>query len=186
MPVSKNKEINMLIVELAIAVLDEPFFLFAKEFRYGCELPARPRKVLHEPDARIRMQACKQPLACLTAEDPFDELVSVISRAQAVAMADTEYPAVDFTDYRLPVNCDPELITEVAKHPHIMITREDIHLNAAVSNFRQLAEQPGEAFGYNSPVFKPIVKQVAQQVYLPGIPGDPVEPSNNMPLAFTA
>ena len=76
-----------------------------------------------------------------------------------------------------------ELFGEVVVHPHVVVADKVVDFDAQIGQFAEFAQQAAIAFGNGLPIFKPEVKNIAQQVEFGDIGFDLVQPMDKMPFA---
>src|SRR5574337_1457309 len=76
----------------------------------------------------------------------------------------------------LAVNNNSKFFGEVIKHPHVVIAGKKINGHSAISQLSQFTLQTDKPFRNCLFVFKPKIKNIAQQIDRVGIVFNPVEP----------
>lgn len=132
------------------------------------------------------MQPGEKPLAKFIGKNFFDELVTMITGAEGIAMADEKFFSGYFAFYRLPVQRKPDFRREVIENPHVMVAGEVMEFDAAVREFGKFSLEADEAFGDSVFVFKPEIKDIAQDENFSGIGFNVIEPTDNFLFAFQA
>lgn len=80
----------------------------------------------------------------------------------------------------------PNLFLQVIKSPHVVVSPEQMHRNAGIGNFGQLAQQTYIAFRDNGFILKPKIKKVAQQKNFFGVGFYKIEPADKFLLPLAA
>ena len=73
---------------------------------------------------------------------------------------------------------------EIAVGPHVVVAGEEVDFHPPVGQLRQGAEQPGETFRDDAPVFVPEIEQISYEEDGFGIGGNPPQPSDEQFFAF--
>ena len=77
----------------------------------------------------------------------------------------------------------PELFGEVALHPHVVVADKVVDFDPHIGQFAEFAEDAAVALRDGLPVFKPEVKNIAQQVEFGNVGLDLVKPPHKMAFA---
>src|SRR5690606_30455194 len=122
------------------------------------------------------MNSCEEPLAAFTGKYPLEHLISLVPRAQAVAVSDEQSLIAHFQKDRFSVDGNPEFVWKVIEHPHIVVAREERDRDTAVAEFGQFSKKPGKAAWYCVTVLEPEIEYVAQEVDGMGIVSHGLQP----------
>ena len=113
-----------------------------------------------EPHAPAGMEGREGPLTGAVVEDALEQLETLGGIAQTVAMRQEEDLAIEFGGLRLLVEDDATLLFEILISPDVVVARKVMHLDTHVGEFRDLAQETGEALGHYIFVFVPEVEHV--------------------------
>ncbi len=149
-------------------------------------LPALAAPEFGHGDGEVGMQPCEEPLAHGVAEHGLDQLVAVVARAQAIAVADQEALAVPLAHDGLAVHDPPRLRRHIVEDPHVVVADVEVHGDAAVGELGHLAQQPHMPARHGLPPLEPEVEQVPEQVDLRGILGRLIQEGADALLALQA
>lgn len=109
---------------------------------------------------------------------------SVFAGGDVVAVGDEESFAVEQGFEGFVVDMDSALRLEIAVGPHVVVAGEEVDFHPPVGQLRQGAEQPGETFRDDAPVFVPEIEQISYEEDGFGIGGNPPQPSDEQFFAF--
>ena len=114
-----------------------------------------------EPYAPAWVKGAEHALAGAVVEHAAYEVELRVVVAEAVAVGQVEYLSVYFRGYGLCVQRHSAFLFEVVVCPDVVVAGEEMHLDAHVSQFRQLAEEARVALGHNVLVLVPEVEDVS-------------------------
>ncbi len=188
-PVAEDEIIGLYtLVDFPVAILQEPFLFFAEPValfgrRGGAAFLGRK---IGQAGTQIGVKPAEQPLAEGVNKYFFHPFVSLVVRPEAVAVTDHKRFAVYFTEYRLPVYWNTELLFKIAEHPQIVVAGKHINRQTAIPQLRQNAKKPAESLGNHRFIFKPELKKIADQVNGICLRGDLMQPAYQLAFAFGA
>ena len=110
-----------------------------------------------------RMQHTVQHTVGLEAKNALDEQITALVSPDAITVPDNATFAVEVEDLLLEKDLATKRLGEIILHPHVVIAREIVYLNAIRVKFRQLVKKSEIAFGHHILILKPKVEHVAQK-----------------------
>ena len=110
------------------------------------------------------MNASKKPLANRIVEDRAKQTKLAAGVTQSVAMSKQEYLVAQLDGYRFGMHNHSTLLLEIILAPHIVVTREEVHLDAHVCQFANLAKDSGVPLRHHILVLVPEVEDIAQEI----------------------
>src|SRR5512138_1772348 len=110
------------------------------------------------------MQPAEQPLVESSGKHFLDELVSMISRAEPVAMRQVEFLSPEPGEFRSGMDDEIQLAGEIPECPHVVVPAEQVHRDPRIRDLCQFTEKPGIAHWHHFPVFEPEIEQVAHEI----------------------
>lgn len=171
---SKDAEIEMLVLQPLFAVDDNAFAVVALIFKYlwillDVTFAAAMAPGVGDAESESGWNMSKQPLVQFVAEHPPDEVISFVEMTKTVAMANEEFFIVKSDGLGVGMHCDSHLARQVVKDPHIVVADEKVQFNTFVGQLCHAAKNAHEPFGYHIFIGKPKVKYVAQEHHHGGI-----------------
>ena len=117
-----------------------------------------------EPHSPTRMNHTEQTLTYGIMKNLTYKLKVQIRIAQSITMSKIEKLTVDINRLRLLMQHYATLLLQITIHPQIVVTREIMHLNPHIGQFRQFAKEARIALRYDIFIFIPEIKHVAKQI----------------------
>jgi len=112
-----------------------------------------------ETESYPRMESREQTLEEWSMESPFHELIAMHSRAEPVAMSQTERLGADLAAIWLVKDLYPERL-EIAIAPDIMVSLEEIDFDSGIHEFGQSPEHTHIPARNDIPVFIPEIPYI--------------------------
>ena len=164
--VAEHAVVEMLAGEALIAVLHDAFAVVAKVVQSvlaGMFDLVAVAPVYGNSEGEPRRQQGEHTLAETVVEYAPDAVERLVGAVQAVAVADEEAFAVELHGNRLLVLDEADFAFEVVESPHIMVAGEEMHLDAAIGQLGELAEQTHVAAWHDIAVREPEIEHIAEQ-----------------------
>ena len=156
--VSHHDDVNTLLNMLAGALYHA---LFLTIVLVGSVLSACTGRSSRELYADIRVQPSVQTDVELVPEYRLDESISCIVLCKPVTVME-EDPFPGYGDFkRIKMQFHSQFCLEELPHPEVMVAGEIVHLDATIGEFLKRRQSSMESFRDHSLVFKPEIKQIA-------------------------
>ncbi len=110
------------------------------------------------------MEAREETLAETVAEEGTHEAELGVGITQTVTVAEVEEFVGNLDGDGIVVHLHATLLLEIVLTPDVMVASKEMHLDAHVGEFADLAQEACVAFGHHVPILVPEVEDVAKEV----------------------
>lgn len=157
-----------MLLEIILGKLDEKFLILAHIGRITSLLamlqPAMLGPIQSKRHGPTGMNAREEGLTKFTAEETAHESEFGIRITQSISMPEVEEFVGNLNGDGVMMNFHAAFLLEVILAPDVMITREEMNLDAHIRQLTDLAQKTCIALWYHIAEFIPEVKDVPQQV----------------------
>ena len=163
---AEDAVVEMFFMEAMFEVDNDTFAVVAEvvEHIFFCMLTlVAVAPTVGDTKSKTRGQHLEKPLAEAAAEEHPHEVEPLVCVTKSVAMAYKTPFAVEFKYFRFIVDDGAKFLGEVVEHPHVVVAKEEVYLDAAVGQLGQLAEEACVATRHQMTVGEPEIEDIAQE-----------------------
>ena len=164
--VSEDAVVEVFLLETLLDVDDDTLAVVAEvveEVAAGVFALVAVAPAVGDAEGEGGGQHFEEAVAEMAAEEKAHEVEPTVGVAETVAVADEKAFAAEVHDGGFLVEDGSDFLGEVVEHPHVVVAREEMYLDAAISQFGEFAEKTCVASGHKVAVGEPEVENVAQE-----------------------